>query len=67
MSVGFGWMVCVTDGGPGGGGAAHTDTFHTGRPFSDGGLSQVTSTGLSSRDLLCRSKKGRSFTVSSKT
>lgn len=56
-SVGLGWSDCDTDGGPGVGNVVHTDTFHTGRPLRNGGLSQVTSICLSSRDLLCSSEK----------
>lgn len=60
VPVAAGTVVRISE-GLGGGDVKHTDTFHTGRPLRDGGLSQVTSIGLSSRDLLRRSEKRSSF------
>lgn len=45
------------DCGPGGGEVTHTDTFHTGRPFRAAGVSQVTCSGRSNRDLVCSSEE----------
>lgn len=59
--VGLGRSVRVTDGASGGGDVTQMDTFHTGRPLRDGGLSQVTSSCLSRRPLLFRSEKRSSF------
>ena len=61
ITVGLVWTDCVTDDSLGGGDVTHSDTFHTGRPLRDGGLSQVAAIGLSSRDLFWRSEKRSSF------
>lgn len=57
MAVGtlLGRLVFVTI--VGGGDVKHTDTFHTGRPLRDGGLAQVTSPCLTSRDVFCRPER----------
>lgn len=52
VSVGPRSTVCDADGGSVEGDVSHTDTFHMGRPLRGGGVSQVTSIGRSSRDLL---------------
>lgn len=41
----------------------HTDTLHTGRPLREGGLPQVTSSSLSSRDRFRRSTKRSNTTL----